>query len=113
MDQDERLNLIFQALADTTRRQILARIAEEECRVTDLAKPFAMSLNGVSKHLKILERAGLLTRTKDGRVHRCKMDGEPLEEIAEVIKFYQRFWEKAFDGLQSELSKMKFDQGKD
>jgi len=76
---------------------------EPECRITDLAEPFDMSLNAVSKHLKVLERAGLLIRTRDGRVHRCSADFAALEDVAETLRFYQSFWEERFDDLDEYL----------
>jgi len=89
-----------------TRRALLRKIAQEECRVTDLAEPFAMSLNAVSKHLKVLEAAGLLKRSKDGRVHRCRMDAAPLAQIDKVVKHYLSFWDAHLDAIQSELDEL-------
>jgi DNA-binding transcriptional ArsR family regulator len=101
---DKRLDLIFHALSDTTRRRLLLAIAEKDCMVTELAAPFAMSLNAVSKHLKVLEQAGLLARTKDGRVHRCRLDPRPLAEARQMIDFYQRFWTEHLDDVAAALA---------
>ena len=103
-DPEEELDRLFHALSDRTRRAILGRLTvEPECRVTDLAAPFDMSLNAVSKHLKVLERAGLLKRTRDGRVHRCSADFSRLVRVAEKIRFYQDFWSGRFDDLAAYL----------
>jgi len=96
---EARLDRIFHALADGTRRRLLTAIAEKECRVTDLAAPFDVSLNAISKHLKVLEGAGLLRRTRDGRVHRCRMDPAPLDEVGRVVAFYRKFWTDQMDAL--------------
>src|SRR4051794_39845162 len=96
---EAQLDQIFHALADGTRRALLKAIAAKEERVTDLAKPFNLSLNAISKHLKVLEEAGLLKRTRDGRVHRCRMDPKPLGEVKAVIEFYQQFWSDHLDQL--------------
>jgi DNA-binding transcriptional ArsR family regulator len=100
---DRKLDLIFHALADATRRKILVLVAEKERSVSDLAKPFDMSLAAVSKHLKVLEAAGLLKRTVEGRVHRCGMNVEPLTRAQGVIADYQKFWAEKFDQLESFL----------
>lgn len=99
------LDVTFMALADSTRRAILTKLAEGECTVTELAEPFDMSLPAVSKHLKILENAGLLARTKEGRVIRCSFDVRPLHEAANWIEKYSRFWQKQFDALEQFLKK--------
>lgn len=93
----------FSALADPTRRAILARLALGEASVTELAEPFDVSLPAVSKHLRVLERAGLLTREKDGRVRRCRLVADPMQEASEWIASYQRFWEERFDTLAEYL----------
>lgn len=97
------LDTTFAALADPTRRAILARLAEGEASVTELAGPFRISLPAVSKHLRVLERAGLLARERDGRVHRCHLVTEPLKDAAEWIARYQRFWEERLDALAEYL----------
>jgi DNA-binding transcriptional ArsR family regulator len=103
--ESDKLDRIFQALSDATRREILLQIAEKECTVTELAAPFKMSLAAVSKHLKVLEAAGLLQRTVDGRVHRCSMNVEPLHKAAEMIGRYQAFWSDQLDALENYLTK--------
>lgn len=95
----EVLDSTFAALADGTRRQILAMLARGESTVTRLAEPFAMSLPAVSKHLSVLERAGLLSRTRQGRVRRCRLHAEPLEDAATWIELYRQLWEGPIDAL--------------
>ena len=98
------LDRLFHALSDQTRRAILARLTVEPALpVGDLAAPFDMSLNAVSKHLKVLESAGLLRRERDGRVHRCSANFEPLGEVEKVVRFYQQFWEARFDDMDEYL----------
>lgn len=97
--QSDSLNEIFGALADPTRRAILARLALGEISVGELAEPFEMSLPAVSKHLNVLEAAGLVQREKHGRLRRCKLDGRPLEAAAGWIEDYGRFWEAQLDSL--------------
>ncbi len=93
----------FSALADPTRRAILARLALGEASVTELAEPLDVSRPAVSKHLRVLERAGLLTREKDGRVRRCRLVADPMQEASEWIASYQRYWEERFDALAEYL----------
>jgi DNA-binding transcriptional ArsR family regulator len=102
--QTLQLDLVFHALADGTRREILNRVAEDECTITELAEPFKMTLAAVSKHIKVLEKAGLLRRTKDGRIHRCRMDASPLEPALDVINHYKRFWNGQMDALEKYLN---------
>jgi DNA-binding transcriptional ArsR family regulator len=104
---EQQLDLIFHALADSTRRAILRLVAERECTVSEMAEPFRMSLNAVSKHIKVLEKAGLIRRTVDGRVHRCKMDAGPLEQASSLIAYYQKFWEDRFDHIEKYLIETK------
>ncbi len=102
--RDEKyLDEVFHALADTTRRKILRMIVDREYKLTELAEPFDMSLNAISKHLKVLERAGLLNRTVDGRVHRCAMNHEPLHKVVDEIEYYKKFWESRLDDLEKFL----------
>jgi DNA-binding transcriptional ArsR family regulator len=98
------LDSTFSALADPTRRAILARLARGESSVTELAAPFHMSLPAISKHLRVLERAGLLDREKDGRVHRCSLVAEPLKDAASFLTRYRRYWEAQFDALARYLN---------
>lgn len=93
------LNSVFYALSDPTRRAILARLATGESRVTDLARPFVISLPAVSKHLRVLERAGLIHRRKDGRVRRCRLQAAPLKDAADWLSRYRIHWEQQFDAL--------------
>jgi DNA-binding transcriptional ArsR family regulator len=96
----ESLDKVFSALADPTRREILVALAEGDRSVSELAEPFDVSLPAVSKHLSVLERAGLITREREGRVRRCRLDPEPLAGALEWIAQYGRFWEESFDSLE-------------
>lgn len=98
-NQDDTLSATFHALADPTRRAILARLAQGEERVSTLAEPFAMSLPAISKHLKVLEGAGLIRRTIDGRVHQCRLAPEPLDAANGWIEEHRRIWQQQFDRL--------------
>jgi DNA-binding transcriptional ArsR family regulator len=97
------LDATFGALADPTRRAILARLAQGEAMVTELAKPFRISLPAISKHVRILESAGLLEREINGRVHRCRLAAEPMKNAAAWIEQYRAFWESQFDALANYL----------
>jgi DNA-binding transcriptional ArsR family regulator len=99
----DHLSTVFAALADPTRRAILARLAAGEASVTELAKPFAMTLPAVSKHLKVLEQAGLISRTREAQWRPCRLDPGPLKEVADWVEFYRRFWEQSFDRLDDYL----------
>ncbi len=103
--QDASLNQTYAAIADPTRRAILIRLMQSEARVTELAEPFDISLNAVSKHLRVLERAQLIRRTIKGRDHYLSVNIEPLQEAAEWIETYQQFWEKRMDALEIFLVK--------
>ena len=96
---DDRLDLVFRAIADRTRRALLARLVQGPARVTDLAAPFDMSLVAISKHLKVLERARLIERDIDGRVHRCSFQAEPLREVERWLDHYRVFWTDTLDAL--------------
>ena len=98
------LDSVFSALADPTRRAILQRLSRGESSVTDLARPFDVSLPAISKHIRVLERAGLLARRKDGRVYRCRLVARPLRDAAEWITRYHEFWEKRLDALAEYLN---------
>jgi DNA-binding transcriptional ArsR family regulator len=93
--RSDRLNDIFAALADPTRRAILARLTAGEATVTELAEPFAMSLPAVSKHLKVLERAGLIARGREAQWRPCRLEADPLKEVADWVEGYRRFWEES------------------
>jgi DNA-binding transcriptional ArsR family regulator len=97
------LDAIFSALSDSTRRAILARLSEGDLTVGELAEPFDMSLPAVSKHLRVLERAGLLIQEKDGRIRRCHLNAEPLQGAAQWIAHYRQFWEEQFAQLAAFL----------
>lgn len=99
----DRLSATFAALADPTRRAILARLALGETSVSELAKPFAMSLPAVSKHLKVLERAGLITRGRDAQMRPCRIDARALQEADAWLEEYRRFWEERLDRLDGYL----------
>jgi len=93
------LDRTFAALSDSTRRAILARLAEGEATVGELARPFRVSRPAISKHLRVLERAGLVQRERDGRVSRCELDAEPMREVAEWVERYHEFWGGRLDSL--------------
>ena len=97
------LNRTFAALADPTRRRILAHLARGNHRVTHLARPHAMSLPAVSKHLRVLEKAGLLRRRRYGRVHKMQLDAGPLKKAAQWVEEYRKFWEGSLDRLAEYL----------
>ena len=97
------LDATFGALADPTRRAILTRLARGQAMVTELAEPFSMSLPAISKHLRVLESAGLLQREIDGRVHRCRLAAAPMKNAATWIAQYRAFWETQFDALEKYL----------
>lgn len=108
--QPTRLDATFAALADPTRRAILARLARGEATVTELAAPFDMSLPAISKHLKVLERAGLVARSRDAQARPCRLTARPLEQAVQWLERYRRHWEDSFDRLDEYLHEL---QGKD
>lgn len=101
------LDATFSALADPTRRAIVARLARGECSVTALAEPFDVSLPAISKHLRVLERAGLLARRREGRVHRCRLVTRPLKDAEEWIVRYRQFWEERLEALAQYLEESR------
>jgi DNA-binding transcriptional ArsR family regulator len=101
------LSATFAALADPTRRAILARLASGETSVLDLAKPFDISLPAVSKHLKVLERAGLIERGREAQWRPCRLQASPLKGVADWVEFYRRFWEESLDKLGSYLEELQ------
>lgn len=105
------LDATFSALADPTRRAILARLARGETSVTDLAKPFAMSLPAVSKHLKVLEQAGLITRSREAQWRPCRIEPQALKDVDDWLESYRRFFEGSLDRLDAYLKKLQA-QGK-
>ena len=96
---DAQLDLIFAALADSTRRRVLTQLENSSCSVTELAQQHAMSLPGFMKHLAVLEAAGLIARSKEGRVVRCELDAAPMQEAATWLAHYERFWNAQLDAL--------------
>ncbi|MEI5679886.1 helix-turn-helix transcriptional regulator [Mesorhizobium sp. CGMCC 1.15528] len=109
----DRLSATFAALADPTRRAILARLALGETSVTELAEPFQMSLPAVSKHLKVLERAGLIARGREAQWRPCRLEAAPLQDIAGWVEEYRRFWEGSFDRLDAYLQTIQKGEGND
>lgn len=105
--ESERLDVTFSALADPTRRAILARLASGEASVQDLAKPFKMSLPAVSKHLKVLERAKLIGRTRTAQWRPCYLKPEPLKTASDWMAQYRRFWEESFERLDEYLKVLR------
>jgi DNA-binding transcriptional ArsR family regulator len=103
----DRLSDTFAALADPTRRAILARLALGETSVTELAEPFDMSLPAVSKHLKVLERAGLVARGRSAQWRPCRLDASPLKAATDWLERYRRFWEQSFDRLDEYLRELQ------
>ena len=97
----------FAALADPTRRAILARLAQGETSVLELAEPFDMSLPAISKHLKVLERAGLIVRGRDAQRRPCRLQAAPLKEVADWAESYRRYWEESFDRLEGYLQELQ------
>src|SRR5512134_3567919 len=97
----DQLSLTFAALADPTRRAILARLATGQCSVTELAEPFAMSMPAVSKHLRVLERAGLIARGREAQWRPCRIEAAPLKEVADWAEQYRRIWEQRLDRLET------------
>ena len=102
-DSPERLTTVFVALADPTRRAILERLAHGEASGTELARPFAISVPAISKHLRVLEHAELILHRKDGRTHRFRLAAAPLRDAAAWLEHYRRFWEAQFDSLDTYL----------
>ena len=95
---DRKLDLTFGALSDPTRRAILARLAQGEATVGELARPFDVSRPAISKHLRVLERAGRVSRTPHGRISRCELDAAPMQEAAAWVERYRRYWESQLEG---------------
>jgi len=105
--QADQLSATFAALADPTRRAILARLAKGQASVNELAAPFDMTLPAVSKHLKVLERAGLVTRSREAQYRPCSFNGRPLKDADEWIERYRRFWEQSLDRLDAYLKELQ------
>ena len=113
MTSTDRLSTTFAALADPTRRAILARLSRGEATVTELAQPFDMSMPAISKHLKVLERAGLIERGREAQWRPCRLHAEPLREADDWIEQYRRFWEESFDKLGEYLHELQSREGAD
>jgi DNA-binding transcriptional ArsR family regulator len=109
----DHLSLTFAALADPTRRAILARLTRGEASVTELAEPFDMSLPAISKHLKVLERAGLIARGRDAQWRPCRLEAARLKEVHDWLGDYRRFWEESFDRLDEYLRQFQKKEKKD
>ena len=103
----DRLSLTFSALADPTRRAILARLSRGQTSVKELAQPFEMTLPGVSKHLKVLERAGLIARGREAQWRPCRLEAGPLKNVADWVDEYRKFWEESFDRLEEYLKELQ------
>lgn len=102
-----KLDETFAALADPTRRAILARLSRGEASVNELAEPFAMTLAAVSKHIKVLESAGLVSRGRQAQWRPCKLEAAPMRDVAALIEFYRKFWEQNLDQLDAYLTKLQ------
>ncbi len=107
MPNTDALSDTFFALADPTRRAILARLASGECTVNELAEPFAISLPAVSKHLRVLERAGLIARAREAQRRPCRINAKPLKEVAEWAETYRHIWEQRLDRLDAYLKEIQ------
>ena len=103
----DQLSITFAALADPTRRAILARLVSGECSVTELAEPFDMSMPAVSKHLRVLERAGLIARRREAQWRRCRIEAGPLKEVADWTERYRHIWDERLDRLDKYLQRAK------
>jgi DNA-binding transcriptional ArsR family regulator len=101
------LSSTFAALADPTRRAILARLARGESSVSEIARPFKISLPAITKHLKVLERSGLITRSRDAQWRPCRLNAEPMKEAVDWLQFYRQHWEESFDRLDEYLNQLK------
>jgi DNA-binding transcriptional ArsR family regulator len=104
---EDRLSTTFAALADPTRRAILSRLLSGECSVGELAEPFEMSMPAVSKHLRVLERAGLVTQRRDAQWRRCRIQGGPLKEVSDWTGRYRQLWEERLDRLDDYLRQLQ------
>ena len=103
----DQLSTTFAALADPTRRAILARLAKGQASVTEIAQPFDMTLPAISKHLKVLEHAGLIARGREAQWRPCRLDAGPLKDVDDWVERYRRFWEQSFDRLESYLQQLQ------
>ena len=108
---EDRLDATFASLADPTRRAILARLAQGEATVNELAEPFEMSLPAISRHLKVLERAGLISRGREAQWRPCRLEAGPLKDIANWVERYRRFWDASFDRMADYLKELQTPKG--
>ena len=113
MDAVDHLSVTFAALADPTRRAILARLSHGEASVTELAKPFDLSLPGISKHLKVLQHAGLVRQSRKAQWRPCRLDGARLKEAADWVGEYRQFWEESFERLDEYLATVQKEETHD
>ena len=113
LTSSEHLNATFSALADPTRRAILARLASGETSVSELAEPFEMSLPAISKHLKVLQRAGLIARGREAQWRPCRLEAGPLKDAADWLEHYRRFWDDSFARLDEYLDELQTGEKKD
>lgn len=109
----DHLSMTFMALADPTRRAILARLARGEATVNELASPFSLSLPGVSKHLKVLQRAGLITQGRKAQWRPCRLEAGPLKDVSDWVEHYRRFWDQSFDRLADYLRELQEEEEND
>jgi DNA-binding transcriptional ArsR family regulator len=108
---EDHLDATFASLADPTRRAILARLAQGEATVNELAEPFEMSLPAISRHLKVLERAGLISRGREAQWRPCRLEAGPLKDIANWVERYRRFWDQSFDRMADYLKELQTPRG--
>ncbi len=113
MDINDRLSTIFAALANPTRRAILARLARGQATVGELAEPFDMSLPAMTKHLKVLQRAGLITQTRQAQWRPCRLEAAPLRDVSNWVEQYRQFWEDSIDSLQGYLRTLQIPEQND
>jgi DNA-binding transcriptional ArsR family regulator len=106
MGASDQLSVVFGALADPTRRAILARLADGPATVNDIAEPFELTLPAISKHLKVLEKAGLISRGRQAQWRPCKLEAEPLREASDFLGRYRQFWEQSYDKLDAHLKSL-------
>ncbi len=109
----DRLSVVFAALADPTRRAILSHLAKGEASVTELAEPFEMSLPAISKHLKVLERAQLIARSREAQWRPCRLEAEPLKDAADWLEQYCQFWDQRLDRLEDYLHELQTQENQD
>ena len=107
---NDHLSTTFAALADPTRRAILAKLASGEASVSELAEPFSISMPAITKHLKVLENAGLISRTRSAQFRPCKLEAAPLKEVAGWVEEYRRFWSESFDRLEAYLAEIQAEE---